>query len=180
MATTKATKATANKQLNNTSSAKEIEVEQKYRVKKTLDPNSIIPVKNGFQGILVYQSPKTTETFIWEHFGDEQDMELQELKNARNSARRFFENNWFLIDDPEVLEYLGVERFYKYALSYDGFEELFHKTPEEIEEIVSKLPEGQRKTVAYRAKQMIADGEIDSIKLINALEKALSTELIER
>lgn len=154
--------------------------ELKYRVKKNLDPNTIITVRNGFHGVLVYESKKTHEIFKWEEFGAEQDMDLQELKNAKNSAKDFYINNWFLIDDPEVLEYLGVTQYYKYALKFANFDDLFSKTPEEIMDVVPKLSKGQQKSVAYRAKQLIADGEIDSIKVITALEECLSIDLIEK
>lgn len=153
---------------------------KQYKVKKELDPNMIITVKNGFQGKLIYKSRRTQERFVWEEFGDEQDMDLQELKNAKNSSKSFFENNWFLIDDPEVLEYLGVSRYYKYALNYDSFDDLFTKDSEEISKIISNLSVGQKKSVAYRAKQLISDGIIDSIKVITALEESLLIELIDR
>lgn len=153
---------------------------QEYRVKKNLDPNMIITVRNGFQGKLVYVSQRTKERFVWDSFGDEQDMDLQELKNAKNASKAFFENNWFLIDDPEIIEYLGVTQYYKYALNFDSFNDLFASSPEEIKEIVSRLSTGQKKSVAYRAKQLIADEIIDSIKVISALEESLSIELIER
>lgn len=39
---------------------------------------------------------------------------------------------------------------------------------------------GQKKSIAYRAIEMIADGEIDSRKTIAALEEALGIELIEK
>ena len=87
-----------------------------------LDPNSIITVKNGYQGTLIYKSKKTGEKFVWESFGDEQDLELSELKSARNSSKAFFINNWFLIEDPDVINYLGVEQYYDNALSFDEFE----------------------------------------------------------
>ena len=151
-----------------------------YKVKTELDPNMIVAVKNGFSGMLVYKSVRSGETFRWESFGDEQDMELQELKNARNASKDFFINNWFLIDDPEVLEYLGVQKYYENSLSSDGFEELFEKDPKEIEKIVKEMPSGQKSSLKYRAKQLIADGTIDSMKVINALEKGLSVELVER
>lgn len=151
-----------------------------YRVKKNLDPNMIVTVKNGFQGRLIYKSRRTNERFEWEAFGDEQDMDLQELKNARNSSKAFFENNWFLIDDPEVLEYLGVSQCYKYALNFNSFDGLFDKTPDDIKDTISRLSAGQRKSVAYRAKELIANGTIDSIRVINALEESLSIELIDR
>lgn len=153
---------------------------KQYKVKQDLNPNSIITVKNGFQGRLIYISKRTQERFIWDNFCDEQDMELQELKNAKNSSKAYFENNWFLIDDPEIIEYLGVSRYYKNALSAETFDELFDKPADEVRDIVNKLSAGQKKSVAFRAKQKIAAGEIDSIKVITALEDALSTELIDR
>lgn len=154
--------------------------QKSYKVKKNLDPNIIVTVKNGFNGTLVYKSKKTGERFVWDGFGSEQDMELQELKSAKNSCKAFFVNNWFLFDDPEVIEYLGMGQYYKHVLNTKAFDELFTKPPEEIEEVISTLSAGQKKSMAFRAKQMIQEGSIDSIKVINALEKSLSIELIER
>ena len=151
-----------------------------YRVKNTLMPNTLVTVRNGFNGRLIYKSSRTQEKFVWERFGAEQDMELQELKNAKSAHKTFFERNWFLFDDPEVIRYLGVERLYADALNFDDFNELFAKTPDEIRARVATIPEGQKQSLIYKSKQMIADGEIDSIKVINALEESLGVELIER
>lgn len=155
------------------------EEKKSYKVKKNLDPGMYVTVKNGFNGTLVYKSKKTGERFIWEAFGDEQEIELAELKAAKNSYKSFFVNNWFLFDDPEIVEWLGMNQYYKYALNSDSFDKLFEKSPEEIEKTVSTLSNGQKKSVAFRAKQLIAEGTIDSIKVITALEKSLSVELIE-
>lgn len=153
---------------------------KKQKVRVTLDPNLVVTVKNGFPGMLVYISRKTGEKFVWQEFGDEQDMELGELKNARNSSKKFYMNNWFLIDDPAVLDYLGVADYYKYATKNAGFEKLFEKTPAEIKRDVATLSDGQKRSVGYRARQMIKDGELDSVKKISALEEALGITLIER
>ena len=177
--TSSTAKQTTQKKNNEVSDPKTTSTRQ-YRVKKNLDPNMIVTVKNGFQGSLVYISSRTNEKFVWEQFGDEQDMDLQELKNARNSSKGFFENNWFLIDDPEVIEYLGVEKYYENALRYDDFDNIFTLSPDEIKYRISLLSRGQKRSVAYRAKQLIAEQKIDSIRVINTLEDSLSTELIER
>ena len=150
-----------------------------YKVKKNLDPSMYVTVKNGFNGTLVYKSKKTGERFIWEAFGDEQEMELAELKAAKNSYKPFFVNNWFLFDDPEIVEWLGMGQYYKHALNSASFDKLFEKSPAEIEKTISGLSAGQKKSVAFRARQLIADGTIDSIKVITALEKSLAVELIE-
>ncbi len=156
------------------------EVKQPYRVKNTLTPNTFVTVRNGFNGRLVYKSSRTNEKFVWEGFGAEQDIELQELKNAKSAHKTYFERNWFLFDDPEVISYLGVERFYASAMSFGEFDELFMKSPDEVKDRIATIPEGQRQSLIYKAKRMIADGEIDSMKMVNALEESLDVELIER
>lgn len=156
------------------------EVKQTYKVKNALTPNTFVTVKNGFSGRLVYKSSRTNEKFVWEEFGSEQDMELQELKNAKSAHKTYFEKNWFLFDDPEVIRYLGVERFYDSALSFDEFEDLFNYSPDEVKERISTIPDGQRQSLIYKAKQLISDGTIDSMKMVNALEESLGVELIER
>lgn len=107
-------------------------------------------------------------------------MELSELKNARNSNKKFFINNWFMFEDDWIVDYLGLQQYYKHALTIDGFDEIFEKTADEIKELLAGLSEGQRRSVAYRARQLIADGGIDSNKVITTLEKCLNVELVER
>ena len=156
------------------------ETTKKPVVPKEIDPNQIITVRNGFHGRLVYKSKRTGERWSWESFGAEQDMELSELKNARNSNKKYFINNWFMFDEDWVIDYLGMRQYYKNSLNIQDFDQLFKKPVGEIEDIISKLSEGQRKSVAYRAKQLIAEEEIDSNRVINTLEKCLGVELVER
>ena len=154
--------------------------EKRPLVPKDIDPHTIITVRNGFQGRLVYRSKKTGERFVWDSFGAEQDMEIGELRNARNSNKKYFINNWFMFDEDWVIDYLGMRQYYKNSLNIQDFDQLFKKPVGEIEDIISKLSEGQRKSVAYRAKQLIAEEEIDSNRVINTLEKCLGVELVER
>lgn len=151
-------------------------------VAKDIDVHQFITVRNGFQGKLVYVSKRTGETFEWNEFGAEQDMELQELRNAKSSAKKFFQSNWFMFSDDDrwVIDYLGVGQFYRFALDIEHFDDIFRKSPNEIEKEVARLSVGQKRSVSYRAKQLIRDGAIDSNKAIAALERALGVELVEK
>ena len=149
-------------------------------VVKDVDLHQIITVRNGFQGTLVYKDKRTGCSYQWDNFGDEQDMELGELRNARGSAKKFFENNWFLFDEAWVPEYLGMGKYYKYALNVEDFDDIFKKDPDEISEIISELSTGQRKSVAYRARQLISEGGIDSRKVVSTLEECLGVDLVEK
>lgn len=146
---------------------------------KEIDPSQYVTVRNGFRGRLVYVSPKTGERFIWDKFGDEQEIELRELKGAKTSAKRFFVENWFLLDDW-VIEYLGVGGFYRKALKIEEFDEIFNEDPDTIAGRVSGLSSSQKDMLAYLAKEKIRSGEIDSLRTVAAFEKALGTDLIEK
>ena len=147
---------------------------------KDIDVNQYVTVRNGFQGRLVYKSRKTGETYVWDGFGSEQEMELLELKNAKNSYKKFFSNNWFMFDEDWILDYLGIRQLYKNSIPIDRFDDIFSMNPDELKQKISLLSDGQKKSVAYRAKELISDKKIDSISVINALEDVLKTELIER
>lgn len=153
---------------------------QKAIVPKDIDDTQYVTVRNGFQGQLVYKSKRTGETFIWDSFGSEQEMELRELRNARNSYKKFFINNWFMFDEDWIVNYLGVHQYYKHAIAIDHFDDIFTQKPAELKKTIAGLSDGQRKSVAYRAKELIAEKKIDSLSVISALEDALHIELIEK
>lgn len=163
--------------------AKPVETESvKELIPKDVDPNTIVVVTNGFGGQLIYISPRTGEHYIWDDFGDEQEMTIAELKNAKSSAKGFYENNWFMFNSEYgwVIPYLGLEKYYKGSMRIGDLDKVFSMSPATIKDCVSKMPDGQKRTIQYRAIKLIADHEIDSLGVITALEEALGVSLIER
>lgn len=146
---------------------------------KDIDLTQFVTVRNGFQGKLIYISKKTGEVYEWDEFGAEQELELLELKNAKNSNKKFFINNWFMFDDPWVIDFLGVREYYKNTIPIGEFDDICFKDAKELEAILHNMPDGQKRSVAYRARQLISDGAIDSLKAVAVLEKELGVELIE-
>lgn len=149
---------------------------------KDVDMNQYITVRNGHPGQLVYTSKRTGEKFFWEHYGDEQDIQLMELRNARNTSKKFFDHNWFVFDEEYdwVIDFLGVRAFYNNIINLEGIDALLKKTPKKIEKELATLTNGQKRTVAYRAMEMIRNKEIDSLSVIEVLEKGLGIALVER
>ena len=107
-------------------------------------------------------------------------MELSELKNAKSSNKKFFINNWFMFDEPWIIDYLGVNQYYRFAIKIDDFDKIFEMSPAEIEETLQNVSEGQKKSIAYRARTLIAEEKIDSNKVISTLERCLGVDLIEK
>lgn len=164
----------------NVSEIKEAEPSVQKITPKEVDSSQYVIVRNGFQGTLVYKSRKTGEVYIWQNFGDEQEMELRELRNAKNSYKKFFINNWFMFDEDWIIDYLGVRQYYKHAVPIDGFDDLFTQEPSKLKQTLSELSNGQKKSIAYRAMELIAENRIDSLSVISTLEDALGIDLIEK
>lgn len=170
--------AAKSRQVENTN---EVEAKKDASViPKEIDPNQYVTVRNGFQGRLIYKSKRTDELYIWESFGQEQEIELRELKAAKNNNKEFFINNWFMFDEDWIIDYLGVNQFYKYAIDINNFDEVFEMKPDELRERLRKLSKGQKKSVAYRAMILIKEQKIDSLRVIGILEEELGVELVER
>jgi hypothetical protein len=148
-------------------------------VKKELPLNTLVKIKNGYSGTLVIGLPKSGYDVILNNFGDEDAIELGELRQIRNSHPDFFEKNWILLDDHDVIEFLNVQKFYKNTLNPDEFEELFEKEPDEVTSTLLTMSDGQKTAFARRARQKIEDGTLDSRNTIKAIEKTLGYSLTE-
>lgn len=139
---------------------------------------TMVECRNGTASNLIYKSTLNPGyTVEWEAFGDVQEMEYRELVSMRGNQRRFFEENWILIDDPAIIKKLGVERYYKNSLTTDNFNDVFTMPADEIKKIVPTLPGGTKDAIASEAKKKIETGELDSRSAIKALEDTLSVEL---
>lgn len=180
MAVARKSKATE-KVITNEQTAETPERSTAFVKPSDVDPHQIITVKNGFNGILVYISSKTGEKFVWDSFGAEQEMELGEIRNAKNSAKAFFINNWFMFDEEYqwVIDYVGARMYYKNAVSLDNIDEIFGLEPDEIKARIESMTAGQKQTLAYMAREKKANKEIDSYKVVAALENALGIKLSE-
>lgn len=160
--------------------AEEKVTEKKPMIPKDIDPSQYVYVRNGFQGSLNYKSRRTGERFRWNEYGDEQEMELRELRSAKNTDKKFFINNWFMFEEDWILDYLGVRQYYKHAIPIDKFDDIYSLPPAKLKEKILAMSKGQQKSVAYRAQELIRSEAIDSRKVIAALEEALGYELIEK
>lgn len=142
--------------------------------------NTPVVCKNGTRGSLIYKSARNLGYEVeWNEFGEEQQIEFGELLSMRGSQRRFFEENWILIDDPEVIKKLGVERYYKNVPSVENFDDIFSLSPEKLKDKITGMSNGMKDSVALRARELIDDGVIDSKATIKAISEAVGKNIEE-
>ena len=143
------------------------------KARPAFDSGDYVTVRNGCHCRLKYRDMTTGATYEWRSFGDEEEMTVGELQRARSSQPAFFTENWWLFDDPELVEYLRATRYYKNTLTMDEFNGLFDMPASKIAEAVAKMPSGQRSGVVSEAKRLIEADQLYDIRVIRALENAL-------
>lgn len=144
-----------------------------------IDPAEQVEVRNNTVGRLVYSSPRMMGyTIVWDSHGDVQLMDFAEVQTMKNAHKRFFQDNWVTIDDPDVIQALGISGLYKNAANRDDIKALFGMNPNVIRKRVATMSDGMKSTVRSAAKLAIDNGTLDSVQRIRALEEALDCSLM--
>ncbi|MBO5970240.1 MAG: hypothetical protein J6S14_17305 [Clostridia bacterium] len=154
--------------------------EKKPKARKQYDLHDLTDVRNMTPGRLIYKSARNAGYMVeWDSYGDEQSIEISELKNMLASQRVFFERNWIWIDDPELLEFLGAARYYKNMLSPDAVDALFELDAEPMLTKIRGLTKDMQNTIRVIAREKVKSGEIESYSVVQALEKYFNTRFDE-
>lgn len=161
---------------------KKIETVEKDNVEiakqhKTLDRQRRIAVRSVREGGLTYVSKATGLNTYWNDYGDEHYMEVEELIRMKSSSPAFLTKPWIMIDDEEVVEYLSLKTVYDAIIPIDELDSFFSKPVSEIDEAIKKAPIGTKELIRDRAYKMVSTGDLDSNKVIRAIEQNLKIDL---
>ena len=145
------------------------------------DLSRMIAVKNIARGKLIYKSKRTIGYQLeWQKKGDINYIEFSELMYLKNTDRRFVTEPWIRIvedDEIEILKHMQVFDFYKEILGLNNVSDILKLDFEKFKKKFDKLPEGYKNSVVESAAEMIASGELDSLKIKNYIEKAMDIDL---
>lgn len=144
---------------------------------KVLDRNRRIPVRSVTEGGLTYISKATGLNTYWSEYGSEHYMEVEELIRMKASSPEHLTSPWVLIEDEEVIDYLGLKSVYENIIPVDELDEFFTKPVEEVKAKLLKAPKGTKELVRSRATKMVMDGTLDSNRVIKAIEEILKIDL---
>ena len=92
--------------------------QSKKKGKIQLNPNTMVSIQSGVKGGLTYKSTRTGQIWRFLEFGDQEEMELSELRTMLSSNRSFLEKGWIKVLDDDVVEYLNLERFKRRRLMW--------------------------------------------------------------
>jgi len=144
--------------------------------------DTIVPVICNTVGGAFYSSKKIMGyTVEWEELGSVEYMELGELSSMKNTDKRFFEDNWIVLDDTdeysatELYDFLKVSKYYKNILTPENIDEVFTYSKDKLVKTITTLSRGLKETVAVRAKQKLDDNTLDR-NIIDILESSLGIQ----
>ena len=79
--------------------------------------------------------------------------------------------------DWEVLVDLKVDKYYKNIIDLEKLDDVFEKSPEELEKTLKIVPSGIKKLILDRAFELRREKKIDSLNIIETIEKTLNVDL---
>lgn len=137
---------------------------------KKVPLDELVPVASNCMTPLIYVSSRQNGYKVeWENYGDVDYITVAELIAMRGSARRFFTDNWIVIQDgdytaDEVYERIGVTKLYEDVVTPETIKDLFNESTTVISKKMAKMSDGLKRTVYNYAVKLKDDGEFDSIK----------------
>lgn len=159
---------------------KEPKIEEKpqQKVREKLDEHMLVNIASGVQGGLTYISRDGSTYLRFEQYDDRDVIELRELRRMLSSARSFLQRGWIRVLDPEVVEYLNIQKFQEDVVEPDDLTDLINSTPEQIVEIIESANSNARSLIFNFARESYLNGELTNIHTIKAIEEGLG-ELLD-
>lgn len=194
MANTKKTatakKATAPK-VQETPTVEAVEVREAPVVKPAelkLTDSVLINVKSNVFGELQYINPRTGDMTKWSDCGDVQALSVADIRAMKGTQRAFFENQWVYLDsieDPgyedvsseDIYKALLLSQYYRNMVNPDNYTEIFSWDTSRMKQAVMSMPSASKLNLTVAANTCIANGTLDSLKKIKALEECLGCTL---
>lgn len=132
-------------------------------------------VTDGWLGM---EGKKSQILYQWLNYGDEVEVEYEDLVAAVRSSSSMVYAPYFVIENADFLAmYPQVQKAYESRYTKDDLNDIFTLSPSNIKKAISGLPESIAETVKSMAVSKIRTGELDSIARIKALDEVYGIDL---
>ena len=158
-----------------------VKEEPKVEIKKEprqFNQNDLIlcrSVTAGWLGV----SGKSGQYYVFENFGDECEIEYQDLFALKSRHSNYIYAPHFIIEDEELLEnprWADVSKFYDDEVFNEDVDEVLNLPQNVFEDALRKLPRGLAKTLQVKVAEKIEDGTFDSLKKIKMIDDVFGTD----
>lgn len=143
------------------------------------DPEERILCRSVTQGSLLYPAKKSGITYIWDEYGDEAEVEYQDLLPLYLTKSPYLMNPWFIIEDMELVEEWSdrLGPLYSNIYQYEDIDYVLSLPTEDFRTAVLTMPTGLRDGLKTKIATKIDEGSFDSLQKIKIVDQILGTDL---
>lgn len=146
---------------------------------KSFQLTDMIMCKSVTFGRLIYTSKKTGLSYVWEDYGDIQEVQYSDLLALKSSRSAFLFKPYFVIENEDLINIWAkdFEKMYSIIALISNMDEFLSSDTSVVEKTLSELPDGLKNTVQNYAADMIRRGELDSVSMIQMIDNTLNCNL---
>lgn len=154
-------------------------VSEKTIPRKKRDPEDWIPCKSVNVGRTFFIGPKTETPYEFGYKGEVVEIEYKDIVAAVHHNSSMFYKPFIMIEDEDVVnEFPKLKKLYESLYDVGEIEDIFKLNPTMMVRKLKELPAGFLDSVKNTAATMIADGSLDSVRTIQALDDFFGTKLM--
>lgn len=152
---------------------KPVKAEKKFNAEDEIMCKSIAAGATFVPGI------RSKMTYEFEAENTELPVQYQDLYAFVNSKSPYLFKPFIIVEDEDfVNKFPKLKELYQNMYSANDLSRILSLSPEEVENKLQKLPVGAREAVKNIASSMIADGSLNDIRVIKAVDSVLGTDLL--
>ena len=133
-------------------------------------------VTAGWLGV----SGKSGQYYVFENFGDQCEIEYQDLFALKSRHSQYIYAPLFVIEDEELLDnprWSDIAHFYEdQVYTMEDVDAILNLPKNEFENAINKLPKGLAKSLQVRVAEKIENGTFDSLAKIKLLDEVFGTD----
>lgn len=153
-----------------------------------LSDSMLINVKSNVFGELQYINKRTGDSTKWSDCGDVQTLSVADIRAMKGTQRAFFEHQWIYlmsIEDSgyedvsaeEIYKSLLLMPYYQKMVNPDNYTDIFTWDMGRMKAAIASMSAASKTNLVIAANTCIANGTLDSLKRIKALEECLGCQL---
>ncbi len=146
--------------------------------KKVFQQSDGIQCHSVVQGGLFYEGSKTGMLYSFSDYGDVTEIEYRDLVAAVRTKSEYIYNPYFIIDDEDfIAEFPAISKFYEDQVSIKDLKAILDKDTSDMVSAIKMLPKTAIESLKKIAATQVANGHLDSVRKIKALDELFGTDL---
>ena len=156
-----------------------VEKKEQKATKKKFAPTEMIPCVSITAGELFYEGSKSKTLYTFADIDDVVEIEFRDLDYAARTKDAMMLKPRFIVQDQDFIEAHPIlDEIYSKLHSTKDLKEILKMTPKQMENAIYVLPVGAQEALKTIAATMVDNGELDSVRRIQALDAIFGTELL--